>query len=82
MEQGVDLEFINWRGLVAPPGIDDEEKDRLVEMVEELHGTGAWEDALAENGWADAMMTGDEFGDYIESENDRVKSVLAELGLA
>lgn len=82
MEQGVDLEFINWRGLVAPPGIDDKEKDRLVEMVEELHGTGAWEDALAENGWTDAMMTGDEYADYMESENERVRSVLTELGLA
>jgi len=82
MEQGVDLEFINWRGLVAPPGIDDEEKDRLVEMVEELHDAGAWEDALAENGWTDAMMTGDEFDDYIDSESERVRSVLAELGLA
>ena len=82
MEQGVDLEFINWRGLVAPPGINDKEKDRLVEMVEELHDTGAWEDALAENGWTDSMMTGDEFGDYMEAENERVRSVLAELGLA
>jgi putative tricarboxylic transport membrane protein len=81
-EQGVDLEFINWRGLVAPPGIDGKEKDRLIKMVEDLHDTGAWDDALAENGWTDAFMTGDDFGKYIETENDRVKSVLAELGLA
>jgi len=81
-EEGVDLEFINWRGLVAPPGIDDKEKDRLVKVVEDLHDTGAWDDALAENGWTDAFLTGDEFGDYIETENDRVESVLADLGLA
>ena len=62
MEQGVDLEFINWRGLVAPPGIEDKENDRLVGIVEDLHGTQAWEDAMAENGWTDAMLTGDEFG--------------------
>ena len=35
-------------------------------MVEELHGTEAWEDALAENGWTDALITGDEFGDLHE----------------
>lgn len=81
-EQGVDLEFINWRGLVAPPGIDSKEKDRLVNIAEELHDTGAWDEALAENGWTDAFMTGDEFGGYIESENERVRSVLADLGLA
>jgi putative tricarboxylic transport membrane protein len=82
MEQGVDLEFINWRGLVAPPGIADKEKDRLVDIVEELHDTGAWDDALAENGWTDAFMTDAEFGDFIESENERVRSVLSDLGLA
>lgn len=81
MEQGVDLEFTNWRGLVAPPGIDDEERDRLVGLVEELHGTKAWENAMAENGWTDAFLTGDEFGSYLEEQDAQVESVLSDLGL-
>jgi putative tricarboxylic transport membrane protein len=81
-EQGVDLEFTNWRGLVAPPGIDDAERDRLVGMVEDLHGTQAWEDAMAENGWTDALLTGDEFGTYMTDQDEQVKGLLSELGLA
>jgi putative tricarboxylic transport membrane protein len=80
-EQGVDLEFTNWRGLVAPPGIDDAERDRLVGMVEDLHGTQAWEDAMAENGWTDALLTGDEFGTYMTDQDEQVQGLLSELGL-
>ena len=81
-EQGVDLDFINWRGLVAPPGIDGKERDRLIGLVEEMHGTDAWQTALTDNGWTDALMTGDEFGTFMADEDTRVESVLAQLGLA
>lgn len=81
MEQGYDLEFINWRGLVAPPGISDKEQDRLIDIVEDLHDTTAWEEAEAANGWTDAFLTGDEFGDYISEQNDVVATLLEDLGL-
>jgi putative tricarboxylic transport membrane protein len=80
-EQGVDLEFTNWRGLVAPPGIEDAERDRLVGIVEDLHGTQAWEDAMVENGRTDALLTGDEFGTYMTDQDEQVKGLLSELGL-
>lgn len=80
-EQGVDLEFTNWRGLVAPPGIEDAERDRLVGIVEDLNETQAWEDAMAENGWTDALLTGDEFGTFMTEQDEQVKGLLSELGL-
>jgi len=80
-EQGVDLEFINWRGLVAPPEISDDERDRLIGIVEDLHGTDAWKAALTDNGWTDAFITGDEFGTFVTEQNDVVGNLLSELGL-
>ena len=80
-EQGIDLEFLNWRGLVAPPEISDEERDRLVGLVEDMHDTDAWTKAEEENGWTDYFLTGDEFGAYIEEQNATVESLLSELGL-
>lgn len=80
-EQGVDLEFTNWRGLVAAPGIDDAERERLVGLVEDLHGTQAWNDAMAENGWTDALLTGDDFGTYMTEQDEQVQGLLSELGL-
>jgi putative tricarboxylic transport membrane protein len=81
-EQGLDLEFTNWRGMVAPPELQEGDKTALVELVTKMHDSQEWKDALATNGWTDAFITGDEFGAFIASENQRVSDVLSELGLA
>jgi putative tricarboxylic transport membrane protein len=80
-EQGVDLEFTNWRGWVAPPELQGGDKEALIELVTKLHDSQQWKDALTQNGWTDAFITGDEFGAFIQSENQRVGDVLSELGL-
>jgi putative tricarboxylic transport membrane protein len=80
-EQGLDLEFTNWRGMVAPPELQEGDKTALVELVTKMHDSQEWKDAMATNGWTDAFITGDEFGAFIASENQRVGDVLSELGL-
>ncbi|MFT7835033.1 tripartite tricarboxylate transporter substrate-binding protein [Saccharothrix sp. BKS2] len=81
-ESGVDVEFTNWRGVVAPPGIADTDRARLVDLFTDLHGTAQWREAVARNGWTDAFAPGEEFGAFLREENERVASVLKELGLA
>jgi putative tricarboxylic transport membrane protein len=81
-DEGVDLVFTNWRGIVAAPGISDEETQRFIDMVTEMHDSEGWQQALEDNGWTDAFITGDEYGDYLAAESDRVAAVLGELGLA
>jgi putative tricarboxylic transport membrane protein len=81
-EQGVDLEFTNWRGWVAPPDLQGGDKEALIELATKMHDSQEWKDALTQNGWTDAFITGDEFGAFITSENQRVGDVLSELGLA
>ncbi|WP_201305731.1 Bug family tripartite tricarboxylate transporter substrate binding protein [Streptomyces sp. GF20] len=80
-EAGYDVEFTNWRGVVAPPGITDGERDRLVALMEELHDSPEWRDSMKRNGWDDAFLTGDAFGDFLAAEDKRVVDVLKELGL-
>lgn len=82
LESGVDVEFTNWRGVVAPPGITDADRARLVDLFRDLHGTAQWREAVARNGWTDAFAPGEEFGAFLRQENERVASVLKELGLA
>ena len=57
-EAGIDLTFANWRGVLAPPGISDDAKQAMVKVLEELHGTQQWKEALVKNGWTDAFVTG------------------------
>ena len=81
-DEGVDLVFTNWRGVVAAPEITDEETQRFVDMMTEMHDSDAWKKVLEDQGWTDAFVTGDEFGSYLDEESQRVESVLSELGLA
>jgi putative tricarboxylic transport membrane protein len=81
-DEGVDLVFTNWRGIVAPSGLDDAQTQTFIDLVTKMHDSDGWKKALADNGWADAFMTGDEFGSFLGDESKRVAGVLGELGLA
>lgn len=80
-ESGIDLVFLNWRGVLAPPGIDDERRDELIGYLEEMRETEAWQETLAAFGWTDAFRTGAEFEEFLVEEDERVVSTLDELGL-
>ncbi|MFF5504496.1 Bug family tripartite tricarboxylate transporter substrate binding protein [Streptomyces roseolus] len=80
-EAGLDTEFTNWRGIVAPPGLTDAERDRLVTLVTKLHDSPQWRESLKTHGWTDAFLPGEEFGAFLTEQNTRVDTVLKELGL-
>ncbi|WP_433506498.1 Bug family tripartite tricarboxylate transporter substrate binding protein [Pseudonocardia halophobica] len=80
-QAGLDVEFTNWRGIVAPPGLSDEGRADLEAAFAELRRSPEWAEALERNGWTDAYQPGPEFGAFLESENERVAGVLRELGL-
>lgn len=80
-EQDVDVTLTNWRGVVAPGTIDDDKADELVKLVTDMHETEDWDAVLEENAWADAFVTGDEFGAFMDEEIARVQQVLRDIGL-
>ncbi|HEU4913037.1 MAG TPA: tripartite tricarboxylate transporter substrate-binding protein [Actinomycetes bacterium] len=80
-EAGYDIEFINWRGVVAPKALSAEATDRLVTLVTEMHDSPEWKEALATNGWTDTFLAGDEFASFIEAERETTTTVLRDLGL-
>jgi len=80
-EAGIDLTFTNWRGVLAPPGISDDDRAALVEVLEKLHQTQQWKDALVKNGWTDAFLTGPAFEKFLKEQDNRVETTLTELGL-
>lgn len=81
-ESGIDLEFTNWRGIVAPPGISDADRDKVIAALKKMHDTDEWKAALKTHGWTDAFITGDEFGTFLKDQDQRVADVLKKLGLA
>jgi putative tricarboxylic transport membrane protein len=81
-DEGIDLVFANWRGIVAAPGISEDDTQKWIDAVTEMHDSEAWTQTLENQGWTDAFMTGDEFAGFLTEESDRVESVMSGLGLA
>jgi putative tricarboxylic transport membrane protein len=81
-ESGIDLEFTNWRGWVAPPGIEDADRQAWIDALTAMHDSAAWQDELEKQGWTDAFITGDDFGDFLTEQDATVAATLQELGLA
>jgi putative tricarboxylic transport membrane protein len=80
-ESDIDVVFLNWRGVLAPPGISDEREAELIGYLKTLHDSPEWEETLKKNGWTDAFITGNEFGDFLAKQDERVANTLEELGL-
>jgi putative tricarboxylic transport membrane protein len=81
-EQGVDLVFTNWRGIVAAPGISDADKRKLIGALDRMHDSEQWKKELENRGWTDAYLSGDKFADFLKEQDRRVADVLTKLGLS
>jgi putative tricarboxylic transport membrane protein len=81
-ESGIDLEFTNWRGIVAPPELSEADKQALVTAVATMHESQEWKEVLTKNGWTDAYLPEAEFGTFLAEQTTGVEDVLNKLGLA
>jgi putative tricarboxylic transport membrane protein len=80
-EQGLDIELANWRGVIAPPGIDDAGKTALLDLVKQVHDSAEWKTILADKKWTDLYLAGDEFAALVADENTRTTEILKGIGL-
>ena len=80
-EQGIDLELINWRSVVAPPGLSPEQTKTLVDLVEKMSKSKEWQEILKARGWDDAFLGGDAFGTFLKAEIERVSKTMTEVGM-
>jgi putative tricarboxylic transport membrane protein len=81
-DQGVDVVLTNWRGIVAPPGLSEQDRKSVVDFVQKLRATPAWQANLKRFGWSELDKSGAEFGTFLKSEQQRVQQLVTELKLA
>ena len=79
--QGINLEIINWRSVVAPPGITPDQRKALTETIDKMAKSKEWAEILKQKGWDDAYLSGDGFAAFLKQEQARVKEVLTSVGL-
>jgi putative tricarboxylic transport membrane protein len=80
-EQGLDVEVVNWRAIVAGPDITAEQKKSLTETVEKVVKSKEWAEILKQRGWEDFYLAGEPFTAFLKEEQVRVGDVLKSVGL-
>ena len=61
-EQGINLELLNWRSVVAAPGITADQKKALSDVIEKMAKSKEWQEILKQKGWDDAYLGEPAFG--------------------
>lgn len=78
---GYAVDLVNWRGFVADKDLSDTDFDALLAIVRETAESEAWADALDRNRWVDSYLEGEEFLEFLESDQASTEDLVKELGL-
>ncbi|WP_298234465.1 tripartite tricarboxylate transporter substrate binding protein [uncultured Azohydromonas sp.] len=80
-EQGWNVVISNWRGVYGAPGITAEQRKALIDMVTKATQSPAWTQAVQQNGWTPALLTGDAFGKFVDDEFASLRAIMAKAGM-
>jgi putative tricarboxylic transport membrane protein len=80
-EQGLDVEFVNWRGVVAAPGISAAQKTALSAAIDKAVKSEQWAQVLKTRGWEASYAGADEFAAFLKADQTRVQGILSSIGL-
>lgn len=81
-EQGYDIEMSLYRGVCAPAGITEEQKQFYIDLMTKVDATDAWhKDYLEANGVEPNFLVGAEFEAYLTEMNEEFTKAMTEAGL-
>jgi putative tricarboxylic transport membrane protein len=81
-EAGVDVALTNWRGVFAPPGVNDAARTAMIDLMTRMNASQQWRDICRQRDWTQSFLAGDAYKTYVENETQRIGAVLRDLGLA
>jgi len=81
IENGVNLSWINWNGLLGPKGIPPERWAAIQTAVEKVYATKAWQDFMATSFIYLFPLKGDQFKAQIDKSDPFLKEMIEGAGL-
>ena len=79
-EQGIDAEFVNWRGFFAAPGLSEDKLTAYQTALAKMYDTPEWEAVRERNGWVNIHNSGDEFKTFLEGQEKVIGDLMKKLG--
>ena len=81
-ELGINVTESNWRGVFAAPGINDAQRNNLIDFVTRLTQSAGWKQELETRKWTNAFMTERPFERDLAKDIADKEVLMKELGLA
>jgi putative tricarboxylic transport membrane protein len=78
-ESGLNVEMVNWRGVLGAGGLPDPDRIRLTTLVRQAAHSPEWQRILAEREWSDLYLDGAGLDAFLATERTRVTRVVARL---
>lgn len=80
-EQGVDMVFPHWRGLVGPPNMTEEEIAYWDEKIGEMVNTDSWQTLVKNNEWSSYYKNSSETLEFMKNQRDMYSDLIEQSGL-
>lgn len=80
-EQGVDVEFTNWRGLFGAPNMPDYAMAYWQEVLAKMVKTPEWAEACKRNGWDQKYMNAADFKAFLDKTNREYMEIMEEINM-
>ena len=79
-EQGIDMNFVNWRGFFAAPGLPADKLASYQKAIKAMYATPEWEKVRAANGWVNIHNNGDDFTSFLTAQEKVIGDLMRKLG--
>ncbi|MFS0645125.1 tripartite tricarboxylate transporter substrate binding protein [Siminovitchia sp. 179-K 8D1 HS] len=80
-EQGVDMVFPHWRGIMGPPDMTKEEIAYWDKVIGEMVGMDAWKKLVENNEWSEFYKDSSEAKKFLEEQNKMYEELVTDSGL-
>ncbi|MBU4636831.1 Bug family tripartite tricarboxylate transporter substrate binding protein [Pseudomonas chlororaphis] len=80
-EKGYDVIIGNWRGVYGAANLTAEQRKQVTDAVLAATNSQVWQDNVKANAWSPSILTGDEFGKFVDEEHQRLRAMLVKVGL-
>src|SRR5215212_3128776 len=58
-EQGIEVELANWRGVFAPPAVNEAQRKNMIALIQTMASTPQWAEACKARDWTPITLLGD-----------------------
>ena len=79
-EQGIDTNFVNWRGFFAAPGLPVDKLAAYQDALAKMYDTPEWEEVRSRNGWVNIHNSGGAFRTFLEGQEKVIGDLMKKLG--